>query len=298
MKWAHKFPAHFFGLVKARVREKNVTSEVESCSWATRTRGNLFPVVLIFHLAIHAAVSPGFHLCLLHFLAYDVYVKFYVHPSGSYKQNCKAQLAGEGSVGGPSEERHLGIGEEKRGSHPGAQQRQKRYATMTAVDLFNHFIGGVSKFPKWRKEADAIHHLRQSKPLLIRSPGVQMNPCTGLWDHRSLASGTQLKKQRPRNPRMKRSRNWRMPRSSFQRQLRCLHFWLLMIFRLWHGLFPTAFGKIIRLIRWLYHEEIQAFPPSCQASGKVSEAEALRDSASHTFSLACHTSIFLIEQLE
>ena len=39
---------------------------------------------------------------------------------------------------------------------------------------FQHFIGGMSKFPKWRKEADAIHHLRQSKPLLIRSPGVQM----------------------------------------------------------------------------------------------------------------------------
>ena len=71
-------------------------------------------------------------MCLLHFLAYDVYVKFYVHPSDSFKQNCKAQLAGEGSVGGPSEERHLGIGEEKRGSHPGAQPRQKRYAAMTA----------------------------------------------------------------------------------------------------------------------------------------------------------------------
>ena len=58
------------------------------------------------------------------------------------------------------------------------------------------------------------------------------------------------------------------------------------------------FWKDSEIIRWLYHEEIEAFPPSCQASGKVSEAEALRDSASHTFSLACDTSIFLIEQFE
>lgn len=56
------------------------------------------------------------------------------------------------------------------------------------------------------------------------------------------------------------------------------------------------FWKDNEIIRWLYHEEIQAFPPSCQASGKVSEAEALRDSASHTFSLACDTSILLMER--
>ena len=60
----------------------------------------------------------------------------------------------------------------------------------------------------------------------------------------------------------------------------------------------NGFWKDSEIIRQLYHEEIEAFPPSCQAGGKVSEAEAPRDSASHTFSLARDTSIFLIEQLE
>ena len=294
MKWAHEFATHFLGIVKARVREKNVTSEVESCSWATRSRGNLatyFQSCWSFTLQS----MQQFHLVFR-----CVYYIFW--PMMFTLNSMFILVTPLNKTAKPNlQVKEVLVVQAKKDTSELVKKKEEvtQVRNRGKKGTLQWQPGGVSKFPKWRQEADAIHHLRQSKPLLIRSPGVQMNPCTGMWDHRSLASGTQPKKQRPRNPRMKRSRNWRMPRSSFQRHLlRCLHFWLLMIFRLWHGLFPTTFGKIIRLIRWLYHEEIQAFPPSCQAGGKVSEAEAPRDSASHTFSLARDTSIFLIEQLE
>ena len=73
--------------------------------------------------------------------------------------------------------------------------------------------------------------------------------------------------------------------------------WSLMILHLWQReTISNDFWKNNQ-ITLLLPRDIQAFLASCQASGKVSEAEALRDRASHTFSLACDTSSFL-EQLE
>ena len=239
MKWAHKFAAHFFGIVKVRVREKMWHLRWKAAAEQRAQEATYFQSCWSFTLQS----MQQFHLvfrCVYYIfwpMMFTLNSMFILVTLINKTAKLNLQVKEVLVVQAKKDTSEL---VKKKEEVTQVRNRGKKGTLQWQP-------GGVSKFPKWRKEADAIHHLRQWKPLLIRSPGVQMNPCTGLWNHRSLASGTQLKKQRPRNPRMKRSRNWRMPRSSFQRHwLRCLHFWLLMIFRLWHGLFPTAFGKIAR----------------------------------------------------